>query len=181
MSQPLICSDNAVIRIGFEVPRYTYMEPDFETDIIPNAFVPPTNLTANGPIYLAKEDNVQSEQTFRIIVQVADSVPSHENINPATRDIDYSLGPGGTASSVVEFFPFVQRVNFPFTLIPDAFTEGTEAFRVSSTAEDDVELNGMMVNLPEYTPPIALSAETFVIIEDDDRKAHCGYIIVDYS
>ena len=58
------------------LPHYTYVEPEFDADI--------------GSIYLAKEDSVQSEQTFSIIVQFTDTVPSGRvNINPATIGYDY--------------------------------------------------------------------------------------------
>ena len=50
------------IRIGFELPSYTYMEPMFE-EAIDTFFEPESGLSVNGPIYLAKENNVTSEQT----------------------------------------------------------------------------------------------------------------------
>ena len=157
-----------MISIGFELLRYTYMEPKFDTQI-DDTFVSPTNLTSNGPIYLAKEDNVQSEQTFRISVLAADSVPPNtQNINPATIGVDYSIGAG--TLTVVEFRPPMQRVSFRFTLFPDTFPEETEAFRLSSTAEDTVEVGGIEIDLPGYLPPQNLHAETFVLIEDDDRE-----------
>ena len=165
---------NVVIRIGFEEPHYTYIEPDADEDI-DLIFVPRTNLTVNGPIYLAKEDNVQSEQTFRIIVQVADLVPSGENINPTTLGEDYSLG-NGTSPFVVAFPPNMQRVVLPVTLIHDDFPEGTEAFRASSSVEDTAEIRGVTFDLPGYLPPIALSAETFVFIEDDDARKDLLFI-----
>ena len=142
------------------------MEPEFD-EVIDRTFVSPSNLTVNGPIYLAKEDNVQSEQNFRIIVQVADSVPSGENINPAKIGTDYSIGHGTTAVIVVDFHPRMQKVNLPFTLFSDTYPEGTEAFRLNASAAD---VGG---DLPGYLPPIALFAETFVIVQDDDRKGLC--------
>ena len=63
-----------VIRIGFELPSYTYIEPMFE-ETIDTFFVPESGLSVNGPIYLAKENNVISEQTFLVVVQVSSSVP----------------------------------------------------------------------------------------------------------
>ena len=126
---------------------------------------------ANGPIYLAKEDNVQSEQTIWIICIVADSVPSsRENINPATIGDDYSLEFAGTGS-VVEFPPAMQRVNFKFTLLPDDFPEGTEAFRLSISS---ARIGGTVLDLPNYSPPIALFTQTFVFIEDND-DCKCRY------
>ena len=169
------------IRIEFERPRYTYMEPEFDMQIDEEGeFVPPTNLTENGPVYLAKEDNVQSEQTFSIVVQVADSVPSGENINPATLNTDYSLGVPGT-STVVQFPPHMQRVLFQFTLLHDTDVESTEAFRASSSPADTAQASGRTFDLSGYLPPIALSAETFVVIENDDRESCLECIIVSYN
>ena len=170
--------DNAVIRIGFEEPRYTYMEPDDFDEVIDTNFVSPTNLTANGPIYLAKEDNVQSEQTFRTIVRVTSSVPS-ANINPATIGVDYSLRIG-SLSTVVELLPTMQRVNIEFSLFPDNIPEGTESFYVSFAAEDIAEVGGKVFDLPSYLQPVALFAETYAIIEDDDRKVLLWSIYILY-
>ena len=140
---------------------------------IDSTFVSPTKLIPDGPIYLAKEDNVESEQTFRIIVQVADSVPPNmQNINPATIGVDYSVGIGTT--TVVELLPSMQKVNFKFTLRADNFPEGIEAFRASSSADDTAEVDGMEFDLPGYSPPSALSAETFVIIDHIERKGLYG-------
>ena len=143
----------------------------FDTNIPSESFVPLSNLTVHGPIYLAKEDNVKSEQTFRIVVQVADSVPpGNININPATIGRDYSIGLGEITSSVIDFLPSMQRVNFPFELFPDNLPERIEAFRASSSAEDKAEVNRIVFDLPNYLSPTTLVAETFVLIEDDDRK-----------
>ena len=169
---PLIYFDNAVIRIGFEAPHYTYMETEFDK-FINATFEPPTNLTTHGPIYLAKENNVQSEQTFDIVIQVIDSVPSGESINPATIGDDYSIG-GRRTSVVIQFPPTMQRVIFPIRIVFDVSPEGTEAFRASSSYAYSAQSNGMQFNLSGYFTPINLSAETFVIIEDDDCKGRYG-------
>ena len=171
MPHPLICFDNAVVRIGFEVPRYTYIEPEFDK-VIDATFEPPTNLTVNGPIYLAKEDNVQSEQTFRIVVQVTESVPSGDSINPARIEDDYSIGSGRRTD--VEFLPHLQKVNFQFTLFPDNLPEGTEAFHANSSAEHHATVDGETFDLPGYLPPVNLSAGTFAIIEDNVCKSRYG-------
>lgn len=56
------------ISIGFELPEYTYTEPLLDTEI--NEFYfSPTGLAVNGPIYLAKENNVTSEQTFIVHIE----------------------------------------------------------------------------------------------------------------
>ena len=151
------------------MPRYTYLEPMFDIDIRDNNpdFIPLTNLTANGPVYLAKEDNVVSEQTFGIFVQTSDSIPPGEGISPATINVDYRIG---RLDPVITFSPNQQRVLFSFQLLLDIFPEGTEAFLASSTAADSGEISGMRFDYSEYLPPIRLAAETFIIIEDDDCK-----------
>ena len=95
------------IRIGFELPSYTYLEPMFETDI-DMFFESPSGMPVNGPVFLAKEDNVTSEQTFLVVVQVSSSVPPEQSIQPATLVADYSLSAAGT-SVVLQFGPMVQR------------------------------------------------------------------------
>ena len=159
----------AAIRIGFELPDYTYMEPMFE-ETIDTFFVPESGLPVNGPIYLAKENNVISEQTFLVVVQVSSSVPPGQSIQPATLDADYRLSAPGT-SVVLQFGPVVQRINFLFTLFTDTLPEGTEAFLASSAPADMTQLpDGRTVPVPTFLNPINLLAESFVIIEDDDRE-----------
>ena len=157
------------IRIGFELPSYTYLEPMFETDI-DMFFESPSGMPVNGPVFLAKEDNVTSEQTFLVVVQVSSSVPPGQGIQPATLDVDYRLSAAGT-SVVLQFSPMVQRINFLFTLFPDTLPEGTEAFFASSAPADVTQLpDGRIVPVPTFLNPNVLSAGIFIIIEDDDRE-----------
>ena len=154
------------IRIGFELSRYIYVEPMFE-ELIDSFFEPESGLPVNGPIYLAKENNVISEQTFFVAVQVSSSVPPGEMIQPATLDVDYRVT--GLTVVVLEFGPREQRINFQFTLFPDTLPEGTEAFLASSAPADMAGLpDGRIVPVSTYLNPVALSAESFVIIQDDD-------------
>ena len=151
------------------MPRYTYQEPEFDTTI-DETFISPTSLRGNGPVYLSKEDNVVSEQTFRIVVQVSDSVPPGEGINPAVINDDYEIGVRGTTSLVMLFPPNMQRVLFRFTLRRNTSPDGTKAFLARSAAEDTADFGGVVFNLPDYLPPIRLAAETYIFIEDNDRK-----------
>ena len=133
-------------------------------EVIDEFFEPESGLAVNGPIYLAKENNVISEQTFSVVVQASSSVPPGQGIQQASLDSDYRLTlPNGTTSVVLQFLPTFQRRNFPFTLFADDFPEGTEAFLASSAPGEGEEI-------PTYLNPERLSAETFIIIEDDDRK-----------
>ena len=61
--------------------QYTYIEPTFDTTIDEFDYIPPTNLTDNGPIYLIKEDNVVSEQTFLVEIKATDTVPSDQALD----------------------------------------------------------------------------------------------------
>ena len=153
-----------VIRIGFEQPFYTYMEPVFE-EVINQYFVPSSGspVPVNGPVYLAKEDNVASEQTFSVSVQLAEGVvPSGKNIQPATLNDDYRLNVDHTHVTL-QFLPEYQRLNVQFTLFPDNISEGTEAFSITSAPE---------TTLPTYYNPIHLSTDTFVIIKGNNID-HC--------
>ena len=165
------------IRIGFEQPRYTYMEPQFDTPIDEffERSIPPGN---SGPIYLAKENNVTSEQTFLVSVQVTDSAPSGTAIQSATIDQDYLFGVVGRTSETIFFFPLQQRILVSFELLADTLPEGTEAFQASVSPEDTQEErapNGTLIRVERFpTPlnPINLFPEAFIIILDDDRKLY---------
>ena len=166
------------IRIGFEQPRYTYMEPQFDTPI--DEFfernIPPGD---SGPIYLAKENNVISEQTFLISVQVTDSAPSGTNIQSATIDQYYLFG-GLRTSETILFDPFEQRILVGFELLADTLPEGTEAFQASASPEDAIETrapNGTIIleRFPTPLSPEVLAPEAFIIILDDDRKFYTHF------
>ena len=73
------------------------MEPEFE-EFVDEIFLSPTGRPENGPIFLAKENNVTSEQTFLVSFQVTDSAPS--GTQSATIDQDYRFsGPGQTIAT----------------------------------------------------------------------------------
>ena len=131
-----------VIRIGFERPNYTFIEPLFEEDKF---------------VYLAKENNVTSEQYFRVVVQVTNAVPPGQNIQPVTMDIDYA---GLSTIASVTFFPTQLRLYIPFTALSDDVPEGTEAFKLSVYPTIG----------QQFLSPISLTSETFIIIEDNDSK-----------
>ena len=151
------------IRIGFEQPSYTYTEPKYE-EHIGASFVPQehSDSPANGPIYLAKEGNGSSEQTFSVVVQIA-STSSIPSIQPATHNEDYSLSTSNTYV-VLPFSPGKQRINVPFDLFSDDIQEGTEAFHLSS-APNSALPDETRVTLPTYLNPVHLFTDTFIIIE----------------
>ena len=96
-----IIDTTIAIRIGFELPGYTYTEPQFD-ELIDQTYVSPTGRPENGPVFLLKEDNVISEQTFLVSFQVTDS--AHFGTQSAAAiDQDYRFaGPG--LISATEFF-----------------------------------------------------------------------------
>ena len=139
-------------------------------ETIDQFFVPPANSTISGPVFLLKENDVVSEQTFLIVIEVSEATPPNQNnINRATRDADFT----SALAPVVQFSSLIQRINFDFTLLPDNFPEGTESILATSAPEDSFEVDGELFSAPSFLPPVTLSDRTFILIEDDDRK-FCG-------
>ena len=139
-------------------------------------FVPPENSTISGPVYLLKENDVMSEQTFLILIDVSEATPpSQNNINRATRGADFT----STLALVMQFLPRDQRIDFQFILFPDDFPESTESFLVTSAPEDRArDYTGMLFDVPLFLPSITLSDRTYIIILDDnDCKFHRSRII----
>ena len=140
-----------------------------------------TDSPAHGPIFLAKEDNVTSEQTFQVLVQVSDTVP-RPGIQPATLSADYFLSPNDpmATSLVIQFLPSQQRLNLPFTLIADMIAEGPEAFQARSSPETTAELSdGTIVTVPSYQVPEVLLSQTFINIDDDESEfGHVEYSVL---
>ena len=146
-----------------------YVEPMFE-EVINEFFVPPPNSTVSGPVFLLKENDVVSEQSFLIVIEVSEATPPNQNnINRATRGADFT----SADSLIVQFLPGDQRINFQFALLPDDFPESTESFLATSAPEDSGQIGGVTFNAPSFLPPVTLSDRTFILIEDDDCK-FCG-------
>ena len=148
--------------IGFQRAIYIFDEPEFEEEI-------------TGVVFLEKENDRISEQTFHVVFEVSTATPN-PNIRPATissRDADgiiinndYFLLNPDQSIIIQSFLPGCQTLEFIFTLYPDDVAEGTEAFQARSSPS-----GGTVV--PGYTIPDqfnTLFAETFIIIEDNDRK-----------
>ena len=148
--------------IGFQNASYTFPEPQFEIEIF-------------GVVFLEKENDRISEQEFRVVIEVSTATPN-TSIRPATlatRDAngtiinnDYLLLDPDQTVIISSFLPTAQTLEFVFTLFPDEIAEGTEAFQARSSPSEGTDN-------PEYTVPTDLSslfAETFIIIEDDDRE-----------
>ena len=150
--------------IGFQNASYTFPEPQFETETF-------------GVVFLEKENGRISEQEFRVVFEVSTVTPN-SNIRPATiltRDAfgtiinnDYVLLDPDQTVIISYFLPSAQTLEFVFTLLPDEIPEGTEAFHASSSPSEGADY-------ADYTIPTELNtlfAETFIIIEDDDRELY---------
>ena len=133
----------AAIRIGFEKEINNFTEPRFDEDVF---------------IYVTKENNVISEQTFRIAFQRTDSVPQGSGFAIAQDGLDYR---GIIQSFQLTFLPFQQRIGQPFQLLADNVLEATKAFQISLFTQD----------LPSFYRADMLFSQTFVVIEDDDSKS----------
>ena len=131
------------------------MEPEFD-ETVDSFFV-----KDSGPVYLVKQDDVVSEQTFVIVVQFVDSVPLGSNLLPATFGEDYSVN---SRPSVLQFQNNSQRLLVPFSLFTDDNPEGTEGFLLTSVPGN----LGPDMDVPTYLPPTTLSADASVTIEDDE-------------
>lgn len=135
----------AAIRIGFERQINTFTEPMF--DEFQN-------------IYLTKENNVSSEQTFSISFQRTNSVPINSGFAIAEDGEDYT---GIGEEFFRSFAPNLQRLGLPISLLADANPEPTEAFQLNSSPE----------SMPTFLTPdgTMLFSQTFVVIEDDDSES----------
>ena len=152
----LICT---VIRIGFEFESYEVSEPSPDDE----------NVISNL-VYLIREDNRKSEQTYSVDLTVGDP---GGNIKPATLEtpdinesFDYSFGVVGQTKQNVLFAPADDRIAFVFSLNPDLAVEGTECFRATSA---QVTPSG---DFPVFQTPSGITAfpSTIICIIDNDGK-----------
>ena len=149
----------AVIRIGFEFESYAVTEPN-----------PGNETIISNLVYLIREDNRKSEQTYSVDLTVGEP---GGNIKPATirtsnvkENFDYSFGFVGNAKINITFTPEVNRIPFVFSLNPDLAVEGTEIFRATSA---QVTPSG---DFPVFYTPSGVNAftNTLIHILDNDGK-----------
>ena len=151
---------SAVIRIGFERQSYNITEPNPDDEDLIHNFV-----------YLIRENNRTSEQTYSVDLTVGD--PGGNN-KPATiltsntyQNFDYSLvGSSGLTKLNVLFQPTVDRIAFVFSLNQDLAVEETETFRATSA---QVTPSG---DFPVFQTPSDVNAfaTTLIHILDNDGK-----------
>ncbi len=121
-------------------------------------------------MYLIREDNRKSEQTYSVDLTVGDP---GGNVKPATLEtsdinesFDYSFGLPGQIKINRLFAPTVDRIPFVFSLNPDLAVEGTETFRATSA---QVTPSG---DFPVFQTPTGVTAfaTTLINILDNDGK-----------
>ena len=151
------------IQIGFEIPEYTFLEPNNETFI--------HNVT------VIKEDGQVTEQTFAVVISINEP---NVGIRPATQETLEAIAAGinydfRTASAAVEFnvfelYPEERSFTFNFFINSDESPEGTEGFQIRSAPERGVPEPGL--SYPTYQPPSGRNAHltTEIIIIDNDSK-----------
>ena len=137
----------AAIFIGFEFASYTYEE---QEATIPDPFSPEQQLQE---IYLVK--SIESEQTFDIVVRATAS-----GEQPATFDVDYHTGVGGSQQTV-EFRFHQDRLLFPLRLFHDDIPEPTETFQLIS-----LHIHG---GVP-FNPSANATCTVFIL--DNDSKCY---------
>ena len=150
----------AVTRIGFERQSYEVTEPNPDDD----------NVISNL-VYLVREDNRKSEQTYSVDLTVSDpggiTKPATIASPNTNQSFDYSLiGVIGQTEVNVLFPPTVDRIAFVFSLNPDLAVEGTETFRATSA---QVTPSG---DFPVFQTPggVTAFANTLIHILDNNGK-----------
>ena len=162
MISPYNC---AVIRIGFEFGSYEVTEPN-----------PGDDNEISNLVYLIREDNRKSEQTYSVDLTVGDPGGNAKPATIETSDInesfDYSFGLVDQTKQNVLFLPTVDRIAFVFSLNPDLAVEGTETFRATSA---QVTPSG---DFPVFQTPSGVTAfaNTLINILDNDGKYQLLYV-----
>jgi hypothetical protein len=139
-------SPPTAIRIGFELPSYTFIEPPIEEPV---------------QIYLATENSRVSEQTFTILFELG-AFNSSGIYHSAVLGEDY------IAQRVTEIVlhPFTQRISYHFVLFPDDDTTPgeTESFSV-------IISNSLGTRFPKFLHSEVLSPVAEVVIIEHDAES----------
>ena len=132
----------SAIRIGFEQPSYTFIEPPFMDQF---------------QIFLTKEDHRLSEQAFNMTFELF-------TLNVSDLYQSASLGEDFIIETVtIIFHSFTQRVPYNFILLPDDDPRETETFYVSICSNCSLD-----DQFPTYFPPNSLSSEASIVIIDTE-------------
>ena len=127
-------------------------------------------------MYLIRENNRKSEQTYSVDLTVGDpggnTKPATIETSDNSESFDYSLGLIGQTKQTILFPPTVDRIAFLFLLNPDLAVEGTETFRVTSA---QVTPSG---DFPVFQTPGGVTAFTTTLIhilDNDGKYQLCMY------
>ena len=121
-------------------------------------------------MYLIREDNRKSEQTYSVDLTVGDPGGNYKPATIETSDInenfDYSFGVIGQTKQNRWFSPIDDRIAFVFSLNTDMFIEGIETFQATSA---QVTPSG---DFPVFQTPSGVTAfaTTLIHILDNDGK-----------
>ena len=127
-------------------------------------------------MYLIREDNRKSEQTYSVDLTVGDpggnAKPATIETSNTNQTFDYSFGVLGQTKQNVLFVPADDRIAFVFSLNPDLAVEGTETFRATSA---QVTPSG---DFPVFQSPggVTAFANTLIHILDNDGKYQLLYV-----
>ena len=138
------------LKIGFSQQSYDFQEPN-QRKLFRN-------------VTLFKEDNRITEQMYSVVINVESSgvglqAATLQSVNGI--NYDYSIGPSGMISTIIDFPPGLQSIVFPFFLNHDELPEATETFQASA-----IPNNGF----PTFESPTNLFANTLINILDNDGK-----------
>ena len=150
----MLFSYTIAIRIGFELPSYTFIEPPIEEPV---------------QIYVATEDGRVSEQTFSILFELS-AFNSSGTYQSAILGEDY-VAPRVTE---IVLHPFTQRISYRFILLPDDDTTPGETELFSVTSSNSLDTRFPTFILPEVLSPMA----EVVIIEHDAESISVLHVIM---
>lgn len=141
------------IAIGFQFSSYKFDEPDMLTPF-------------SDMVFLVKQDDRQSEQTFSVLVIVDNPLSpvlpaTLQNTDPSV-EFDYTLGAPGQTASTYLFPPGFSNISFDFSLNGDDLTEGFEAFLASSESSPGF--------ITSFQMPTRAFADTQINIMDNDGE-----------
>lgn len=125
---------------------------------------PPSLTSFPDDVFLIKEENRSTEQTFSVLVTASDPT---SGVSPATLqstntsvEFDYVIGAPGQSSIELVFPPALLRLPFVFSLNGDDVFEETEGFLVTSAPS----------GIPFDPPVTSFSSAEIQIIDDDDER-----------
>lgn len=143
--------------IGFNQSTFTFEEPD--------------NRLVREEIYLVKENNRQTEQSFVVRINLL-SITG--NIQPATENLDYRLSISSGTTTLL-LLPTEDEITLQVTLFPNDIVRWNEGFILDTSPSRE----------PRYTTPSPASSvfkTLTIVIRDNDRKfSSCSVLYIPIS